>query len=128
MKKTFEIEIEYEGGKKETYKVTTDFAALAMIEERTSPVAIMQRIARVDMRMSDFVYVIYCCIVASGYDVKEHEIGDAFNQLGLDQAFKIAAPILDAYIPEGILKRKPGKQIKKANAPQTKPTAKRTSR
>lgn len=105
MRKEYTIEIEYEGGEKEQYKVTTSFKALAMIEQRTTPSAVLQRIARKDPRMSDLVWVVYCCIAAAGYkgkNVTEEKIGEAFNSLPLGVAHvqDMVTPILIEWMPK----------------------------
>lgn len=106
MRKEYTIEIEHEGGKVKQYKVTTSFKALAMIEEKTTPAAVMQQIANRNPRMTDLVWVIYCCIVAAGYKVTEEEIGEAFNsnELGVAHAADVAMPLLTEWMPKAALK------------------------
>lgn len=106
MRKEYTIEIEYEGDEKEEYKVTTSFKALAMLEERTTPAAIMQQIARHNPRMSDLVWFFYCLIAAAGYkNVTEEKIGEAFNSklLGVAAAADLAVPILAEWMPKEVL-------------------------
>lgn len=106
MRKTFDIEITYErkDGEKvtEQYKAVPNFAARSMVEERIgSPIIIMQRIGKMDIRLSDLVCVIYACVLAGNNDkpVSEGVMGEAFNDLGINAAAEIALPLLNEWVP-----------------------------
>jgi hypothetical protein len=119
MRKPFNIEIEYEGGNKEVYTVTANFGARCMVEERIgSPIIIMQRIAKMDIRLKDLVCIIYCCIASAGYPVSEDEIGEAFNNLDLNAAVGIAQPILLEWMPK----------VKAGRVPQKKTEARKSQK
>ena len=101
MRKTFDIEITYDDDVTETYKACPDFAARSIVEDRIgSPIIIMQRIGKMDLRLSDLVCVIYACILSGdNKKVDENKIGDALNDAGIDAAASIAMPLLLEWMP-----------------------------
>lgn len=105
MRKTFDVSIDYQDTEgnitTKSYKAIPDFAARSRVEERLgSPVIIMQRIGKWDIRLLDLVVVIHSCILSSGEAVKEQEIGEALNDMGLESASDIALPLLQEWLPD----------------------------
>ena len=107
MRKSFDIEITYEDDSGESstekYKAVPNFAARSIVEERIgAPLIIMQRIAKMDIRLTDLVCVIYACILSGDNNpVSESKIGEALNSVGIDVAAEIALPLLNEWVPIG---------------------------
>jgi hypothetical protein len=114
---TFDISITYDEGREESYKVTANYAARKAVEEKVgSPLAILQRIAKQDVRLSDLVTVIHACVQAAGYSVSEDEIGEALNSVGIETSLSTAMPLLFEWMPAPQKKRKSQKRTRSGPA------------